>query len=504
MGIFRARKEKKEAARRQAEEEARRQAEEAAKVEAKARADAERSFYEKSSTDIELEKKAYVIAMKAGRYQEAIDHLENLGQMGNADAYNALAEMYHKGTIVEKSPTKVFEYAKKSMELGSGSGAMLTALAYHSGRGVKQDCRKALEAIHIALDRHAEGAEALYEKMLATYAETDTDEIAAHAFADGTRLASEGRYDWYASLMRIVYELHSDRYSGSGAFSLYLSYRDGDGVKQDPAEAKKWLMRAADFGLANDNGALAYELYKNAETIDELKLAIRWTDRAAEKAQPESERGRALASLRQLLEDKISASQATAAYNAGQYDIALPVFRELAGRNNPSAAYYTARMYQDGKGVEKNAAEGMAWMGRAADLGSGMACLYMAGVRYKGTDTQPPDKDAALFFAERALATGELEGQYKEAAEKLAEMLRPEPEPEPEEPEPDIEQLKQDADKGDVLAMTALAEEYISGKWIPKDRKRALMWAQRAIQSKLIDLETRHRLDEVIQKVNQY
>jgi len=65
-----------------------------------------------------------------------------------------------------------------------------------------------------------------------------------------------------------------------------MFYRDGTGLKADPAESTKWLTLAAERGYADAQYELGNELY--GEEADPAKdaIAARWFRKGAEQLQP--------------------------------------------------------------------------------------------------------------------------------------------------------------------------------------------------------------------------
>lgn len=71
-----------------------------------------------------------------------------------------------------------------------------------------------------------------------------------------------------------------------GEFGLGSMYAAGEGVKRDPAEARKWITRAAEKGHATAINSLAEAYIKGGLGIDETQRnsadALRWVRRAAD------------------------------------------------------------------------------------------------------------------------------------------------------------------------------------------------------------------------------
>ena len=71
-----------------------------------------------------------------------------------------------------------------------------------------------------------------------------------------------------------------------GEFGLGSMYAAGEGIKRDPAEARKWITRAAERGHATAINALAQAYMRGELGVDEAQRngadALRWVRRAAD------------------------------------------------------------------------------------------------------------------------------------------------------------------------------------------------------------------------------
>jgi hypothetical protein len=80
----------------------------------------------------------------------------------------------------------------------------------------------------------------------------------------------------------------------------------------------------------------------------------------------------------------------TAAYNQGNYDSALRVWRPLAEQGNPGAQLNLGFMYDNGYGVPQDYKEAIKWYRRAAEQGNDRA-QYNLGLMYDNGDGVPQD-----------------------------------------------------------------------------------------------------------------
>ncbi len=107
----------------------------------------------------------------------------------------------------------------------------------------------------------------------------------------------------------------------------------------------------------------------------------------------------------------------------GDYDKALKVFVPLAETSNHAyAQYFLGRMYSDGRGVEKNQAEGARWYRKAAEKGVHDA-QYRLGQLYEAGEGVPMDMEYAFAWYGVAAHSGNVKAgeALRAAAGKLSE-----------------------------------------------------------------------------------
>ena len=79
--------------------------------------------------------------------------------------------------------------------------------------------------------------------------------------------------------------------------------------------------------------------------------------------------------------------KAVAATNAGDYDLAVPIWKKLAQQGNPVAQYNLALFYKEGYGVDSDRAESRRWYKAAAQQR-----LIQATARIDNTSIKPADE----------------------------------------------------------------------------------------------------------------
>lgn len=86
-----------------------------------------------------------ISAFQRGQYAEALKYLEPASEKGDADAMNALGQMYTSGSGVTKDLTKATAFFQKAAELGNADAQQNLGSALMLGEGIKQDMVEALK-----------------------------------------------------------------------------------------------------------------------------------------------------------------------------------------------------------------------------------------------------------------------------------------------------------------------------------------------------------------------
>lgn len=131
-----------------------------------------------------------------------------------------------------------------------------------------------------------------------------------------------------------------------------------------------------------------------------------------------------------------------AAYDAGNFDKALPVFRELAAKGDAEAQRYLGDMYDKGQGVVLDSREAAAWYLQAAEQGDPHAQLAIS-LKYALGNGVEQDQTLADAWMYRA------------------------------------------ADSGLAEVKNAIGLRYFKGIGLPKDPVQGLSWILRAEEQRL-------------------
>lgn len=161
------------------------------------------------------------------------------------------------------------------------------------------------------------------------------------------------------------------------------------------------------------------------------------------------------------------------AYRLGEWDRAFAMFQPLAQAGNPAAQEKLGRLYQRGKGVQRDYAQAALWYRRAADQGESQAQMRLAVMLRYGIGPKHDYAEAMKWYRASA-AQGNKLGQVG-----LGYMLL-EGVGGPVDYKAAIEWFDKAAAQGDAAAMMALASLYERGDGVPKDLVQAWVWYSRA------------------------
>ena len=195
----------------------------------------------------------------------------------------------------------------------------------------------------------------------------------------------------------------------AAAYILGTLYASGIAVKADPAEAKRWLILAADAGHSRAKEEL-YELRKL-----ELDYSPPWV--LCKEAPTLEEQAAACAKA----DDAGSQFRLGALYARGHgvpqsFSEAARLYRLAAEQGHVDAMFRLGGLYDAGAGVPKDLSESTRWRRRAAETGDPMAQM-MLGVMYLQGEGMPKNYSEGVRWLRKAAAQG------NEAARELLEDL---------------------------------------------------------------------------------
>lgn len=113
-----------------------------------------------------------VQAFQRGKYDEALNFLKPAANDGDAEAMNALGQMYASGRGIEKDVKLATEYFRKAAELGNAEAQQNLGSALMLGDGIEQDMVEALKWFIISA-RAGNKAAASYTKKVGGFLSRD-------------------------------------------------------------------------------------------------------------------------------------------------------------------------------------------------------------------------------------------------------------------------------------------------------------------------------------------
>jgi TPR repeat protein len=229
---------------------------------------------------------------------------------------------------------------------------------------------------------------------------------------------------------------------------LGFIYEDGDGVKQDHAEALKWFRRAADSGHTEAMVHIGRHYRFGEGVTKDLSEAGKWFRTAAAKGEPAG-----TLNLGWLY-----------GYEQDDQDAALKCFREAASQGLTEAMYELYLSYWNGKGLTKDRAEAKKWLTQAAEAGLAKAQYRLGYLNDLDTTTWRQNPVEAVRWYRRAA-----DQNWPGAQLKLAEYYLDGKVVEQDE-ERALELMRAATDQDYAPAVRKLAELYARGIGEPRGR----------------------------------
>lgn len=294
---------------------------------------------------------------------EALRWYEKSAEQGVAQAQHSLGDCYSSGAGTEKDPQKALQWYLKAARQGLSGAQYDCGLCYQEGRGVEKDEDKALEWYQKAASQRHRGAES---KIKAIQARREAEAQVRPYLDRGMEAFKEERYQDALPDLRKAADLGD----AEAQYRCALMYLQGMGVERNGKEGIDWLIKAAKQG---------------------------------------HEQARAASG-------KMFAKNGLAAYNAEDYQKAIPLLEKAAMLGNAEAQNLLGLCYGAGKGAEKDCTKALHWYLKAAEQGYTSA-QYNCGLYYREGYGTEKDEDKAFEWYQKAAAQGH--EKAKKEAEKI-------------------------------------------------------------------------------------
>lgn len=295
-----------------------------------------RSAIENGSTDAMHYKANKYLTQVPKNSEKAIELYLKAADLGDAEAFNRLGELYRDGTGVTRNDATAVSWFRKGADVGGSNAILNLGWMHQEGRGVEKNqstARQLYERSAAAGNMHA-----VRQLGWCYFNGTCTEKNDVKAF-NAFKTAAEGGDKSAANTLGWMYERgrgtavdtdkalkwYEDAASSgisSAMFNLGIFYRDGLGSLQDDEEALKWFQRASDAGDLSGKNALA-----------------------------------------QFHEDGRAGP-------AASEKVALELYRQTAGQGSAYGMYRLGVMLDQGRGLAKpNKDEATKWLDQAAKNG---------------------------------------------------------------------------------------------------------------------------------------
>jgi hypothetical protein len=243
-------------------------------------------------------------------------------------------------------------------------------------------------------------------------------------------------------------------------FSLGRMYAYGKGVRQDAAEAVKWYRKAADQGYDHAQYTLGLMYEAGKGTNQDSVEAVKWYRRAAEQ-----DHAAAQLSLALMTQAGIGAQQITIE--------TVKKYRKAAEQGDSKAQLYLGLMYEAGEGVRQNASEAVKFYRKAAEQGHAEA-QFKIGNRYNHDGVFRPPSAEEVKWLRKAADQGHAKAQYYLGnLYANGQGVR----------QDDAEAVKwyrKSAEQGHAYAQFYLGTRYDEGNGVQQDAGEAVKWYRKA------------------------
>ena len=331
----------------------------------------------------------------AGRFEEARREARSAAAQGSTLAMTLLGMMDERGYGAAKNESEALAWYRKAADLDDRRAIQLVTMKANDGMGVAKGSPEA-KALADAMSARmwkslSPGAAA---QSIDSQAERG-DPRAQHNLA--SQLEQQKKYDeavkWYTRA--------AEQGFGPSQLNLAQMYERGIGVTKNPAEAAKWYRKSAERG----DGEALYQLALLQVGAANYAEAARHFRRGVEH-----DDYRAMLGLGELYEQGKGVKR-----DAAQ---AVQLYERAAGRSR-WAQFKLGVMYSQGQGVPKSDAKALAWWQKAADGGDGRAQNNLGWMVEHGIGVRRDDHRALDWYLaahQRGIpqAKGNLEKLFEE------------------------------------------------------------------------------------------
>ena len=391
----------------------------------------------KTKDSVSADFQAIVDAYEAGDYETVYREIKLFAEQGDARAQRILGLMYKNGQGVAQDYKEAVKWYRLAAEQGFADAQYNLGVMYYEGKGVTQDKREAIkwwksaaeqgnvEAQHnlrLAAEqglteaqfnlglmyKTGRGVTKDYKEAVKWYRlAAEQGDIMAQVYLGGMYKNGQGVAQDYKETVK-WYRLAAEQGEDIAQFYLGTMYRDGKGVTKNLVIAHMWFNTAAFTNvkaLTANNKKLSEEALMHV--LEKWRKNMKGKTKRLERKMTAVEIAKAQEVARECVEknykdcvnssldivvetiktkDSVSADFQAGldAYEAGDYETALKIYRAAAKQGDVEAQSNLGRMYKLGKGVTQDYKEAMKWYRLAAEQGnvgaqSNLGWMYLKG-----------------------------------------------------------------------------------------------------------------------------
>lgn len=354
-----------------------------------------------------------------------------------------IGKMYAAGLGTEQDYEQAADWLTQSAKQKYKYAQYSLAGLYYQGKGVELDHERAFSLYASAANQGFPYASFELGKML-------RDGIGCRANSARSEQCFQEAFTGFTSLES---QSHDDKLQ----YRLGWMFINGVGTEKNIPLAKEYLEKSAGVGNLFAGYQLArLILSEDSASPEDVKKALDYLRRAAEAENP------------------YAAYFLGKLYQEGWHvpkDIpeAVRLFRLSAEQGSEFAAYRLGKLYLSGDGMLKDVEEALCWLRFAADKKNQYA-EYALGILYLKGEDVPKDAVIALEYLKRAAGQDSQFAQYRLGKTYLmgTDVSK--------DMEAALRYLTAAAQLGNQYAQYLLGKLYLMGKDIPKDKAAAVRW----------------------------
>lgn len=315
----------------------------------------------------------------------------------------------------------------------------------------------------------------------------------------------------YAESLRL-FKTAADKGDAAAAWNLYVMYLNGDGVEKDETKSFRWLLRSAELDDADAMFSLAVCCYQGIPGKEsDYKRSLFWAKKAKESDELDDDYNAQIDDLIRQIESNIAFNAATAAQDAGNYAEAVRQYEIASDKGDAYAMYFLAEGYYKGTlGAEKDYKQALFWAQKAKDsrdLDDDSAAKIDDMIR----SIERHMAFSAGFDAKNAGHLSEAIRQYKKAVDLGSAsaawnlfVLFYNGEGVKKNETESFRWLLRSAELGDAYGMRSLAVCcYWGTLGTKKDKERALYWAVKAKESGRLSDDDTAQMEDIIRRIRE-